>query len=155
MEKVRCYVDDRLFIVNTPAQQKAIVNVLSDDTVEIAFFEPIAHNQDFFAAHANRFLWRRFNYRYFKSCFPSAETCLLANQDLTTPVFWGCYTSSRANAESKNPSWITLNDDGLCISEPNFCVPNVYGALYMPLTQFRLINCNFDVNDYLFSSTRV
>lgn len=155
MEKVRCYVDDRLFIVNTPAQQKAIVNVLSDDTVEIAFFEPIAHNLDFFAAHVICFLWRRFNYRYFKSCFPSVETCLLANQDLTTPVFWGCYTSSRANAESKNPSWITLNDDGLCTSVPNFCVPNVYGALYMPLTQFRLINCNFDVNDYLFSSTRV
>lgn len=155
MEKVRCYVDDRLFIVNTPARQKAIVNVLSDDTVEIAFFEPIAHNQDFFAAHAHRFIWRWSNYHYFKSCFPSAETCLLANQDLTTPVFWGCYTSSRANAESKNPSWITLNDDGLCTSEPNFCVPNVYGALYMPLTQFRLINRNFDVNDYLFSSTRV
>lgn len=153
MDKTRCYVDDRLCVVKLPAKQKAIVNVLPDDTVEIAFFEPITHNKHIFAALALRYLWQRNNYPYFKSRFPSAETCELANQDQNHPIFWGCHTSSRTNNTNGYPTYITLDFRGVRETHEERQMPNVYCALHMPLSQFRLINRGFDVNDYLFSST--
>lgn len=154
MEKNRCYVDNRLYVVSTPAKQKAIVNVLHGDTVEIAFFEPIAHDKHFSLARTARFFWWREHYRYFKSRFPSVETCELANQDRDFPVFWGCCTSSYIFNKDGYPTHITLDSQGRRENHEERQMPNVYGAIHMPLTQFCLINRGFDVNDYLFSSLK-
>jgi len=148
----KLYVNEFLEAETCPENQCAIVNRING-FIEIAFFDPIAHNKQLTDTQAEIFFWGRKMYPEHRRCkAPSVETCLLANKDEKALKFKSCATSTQElDLEGRVRGWTVLDKRGARNSGGALdIVENICPAILMSEEEFLLINPKITLENYSF-----
>ncbi|MBR3501485.1 MAG: hypothetical protein IKO06_01105 [Alphaproteobacteria bacterium] len=152
MEKL--YVNSALRFEREKEKQKAIVNYING-MIEIAFFEPVATNQELIVGPKFASEWAKKMYPSAKrALLPSVETMILANSEEKQPLFKDCCSSTQEyDIDGRVCGFDCLDEKGHCVGAfSTGIIKNIYAAIRISVDDFLKTNPGFTLDLYKFKN---